>query len=70
MQRIFSENSKKPIGKRLDFIAQEMHREANTIGSKSTTVDLSKISIEMQLMADLIVNCVECNGKRYKEEVL
>jgi excinuclease ABC subunit A len=29
-----------------------------------------KITIEMQFMADLKVNCEECNGKRYKEEVL
>ncbi|MAW65877.1 MAG: excinuclease ABC subunit A [Flavobacteriales bacterium] len=29
-----------------------------------------KITIEMQFMADLKVNCEECNSKRYKEEVL
>jgi uncharacterized protein (TIGR00255 family) len=30
------------IGRRLDFIVQEMHREANTIGSKSNDVTISK----------------------------
>ncbi len=29
-----------------------------------------KITIEMQFMADLKINCEECNSKRYKEEVL
>jgi uncharacterized protein (TIGR00255 family) len=31
-----------PIGRKLDFIVQEMHREANTIGSKSTDAFLSE----------------------------
>ncbi len=59
IRRIFSECNNEAIGKRLDFIAQEMHREANTIGSKSTTVDLSKISIEMRLLIDQIKEQVQ-----------
>ena len=59
IRRIFSESNKKAIGKRLDFIAQEMHREANTIGSKSTTIDLNKISIEMRLLIDQIKEQVQ-----------
>lgn len=32
--------SKEPIGRRLDFLLQEMHREANTMGSKSRDVEV------------------------------
>ena len=59
IKRICSENNNQPIGKRLDFLAQEMHREANTIGSKSTTIKLSKISIEIRLLIDQIKEQVQ-----------
>jgi uncharacterized protein (TIGR00255 family) len=36
-------------GKRLDFLIQELHREANTLGSKSTALDLTGVAIEMKL---------------------
>jgi len=35
-------DSKEPVGRKLDFILQEMHRETNTIGSKSTDPKISK----------------------------
>lgn len=41
-------------GKRLDFLAQEMNREANTLGSKAASADLSNISIEMKLLIEQI----------------
>jgi uncharacterized protein (TIGR00255 family) len=41
-------------GKRLDFLAQEMNREANTLGSKSPSADLSNVSIEMKLLIEQI----------------
>ena len=34
------------VGKKLDFICQEMHREINTIGSKSTTLPVSTAVVE------------------------
>ncbi|MDO4435040.1 MAG: YicC/YloC family endoribonuclease [Cardiobacteriaceae bacterium] len=37
------------IGRRLDFIIQELHREANTLGSKAADVVLSQASIELKL---------------------
>jgi len=37
-----------PIGRKLDFIVQEMHREANTIGSKSNDSILSEKMIELK----------------------
>jgi uncharacterized protein (TIGR00255 family) len=37
------------IGKRLDFLIQELHREANTLGSKSTLIELTAISVDMKV---------------------
>lgn len=37
-----------PIGRKLDFIVQEMNREANTIGSKSNDTSLSQYVVEMK----------------------
>ncbi|MGA8030876.1 MAG: YicC/YloC family endoribonuclease, partial [Casimicrobiaceae bacterium] len=36
-------------GKRLDFLAQELHREANTLGSKSVDTELSQVSFELKV---------------------
>jgi len=41
-------------GKRLDFLSQEMNREANTLGSKSPTAALSAASIEIKLLIEQI----------------
>lgn len=38
----------KPIGRKLDFLVQEMNREANTIGSKANDMELAKIVVEMK----------------------
>ena len=38
------------IGKRLDFLIQELHREANTMGSKSAALELTKISVDMKVL--------------------
>jgi uncharacterized protein (TIGR00255 family) len=43
-----------PQGKRLDFLCQELHREANTLGAKSSHVGLTQISMEMRLMIEQI----------------
>jgi uncharacterized protein (TIGR00255 family) len=37
------------IGKRLDFLIQELHREANTLGSKSAALELSAVAVEMKV---------------------
>ena len=37
------------IGKRLDFLIQELHREANTLGSKSTSLEMTRISVDMKV---------------------
>ena len=40
------------IGKRLDFLIQELHREANTLGSKSAALELTKISVDMKVLIE------------------
>jgi uncharacterized protein (TIGR00255 family) len=40
------------VGKRLDFLIQELHREANTLGSKSGTLELTRISVDMKVLIE------------------
>ncbi|WP_179947956.1 YicC/YloC family endoribonuclease [Thiomonas intermedia] len=40
------------LGKRLDFLIQELHREANTLGSKSAALELSEISLELKVLIE------------------
>lgn len=40
------------IGKRLDFLIQELHREANTLGSKSAALELTHISVDMKVFIE------------------
>jgi uncharacterized protein (TIGR00255 family) len=37
------------VGKRLDFLIQELLREANTLGSKASALELTNISVEMKV---------------------
>lgn len=37
-----------PVGRKLDFLVQEMNREANTIGSKSNDAGLARIVVELK----------------------
>ena len=39
-------------GKRLDFLAQELHREANTLGSKSVDNEMSQASLELKVLIE------------------
>jgi uncharacterized protein (TIGR00255 family) len=40
------------IGKRLDFLIQELHREANTMGSKSAALELTRVSLDMKVLIE------------------
>ena len=40
------------IGKRLDFLIQELHREANTMGAKSAALELTRISVDMKVLIE------------------
>lgn len=47
-------SSIKPVGRRLDFLMQEMNREANTLGSKSSDIRVTKASIELKVLIEQI----------------
>jgi len=40
------------VGKRLDFLMQELNREANTLGSKSADIHVTKVSLELKLLIE------------------
>ncbi|WP_419597096.1 YicC/YloC family endoribonuclease [Thiolapillus sp.] len=41
-----------PVGRRLDFLMQELNREANTLGSKSADSESTAISVEMKVLIE------------------
>ncbi|MDO5103551.1 MAG: YicC/YloC family endoribonuclease [Lautropia sp.] len=41
-----------PVGKRLDFLAQELNREANTIASKSMAIDITDTALALKLLIE------------------
>ncbi len=50
IERVLTEGG--AVGKRLDFLIQELHREANTLGSKSATLELSRIGVDMKVLIE------------------
>lgn len=40
------------VGKRLDFLMQELNREANTIGSKSVDIEISRTSMTLKVLIE------------------
>jgi uncharacterized protein (TIGR00255 family) len=40
------------VGKRLDFLIQELHREANTLGSKAAVLELTQIAVGMKVLIE------------------
>ncbi|NOR40009.1 MAG: YicC family protein [Gammaproteobacteria bacterium] len=43
---------KEPVGRRLDFLMQELNREANTLGSKSVVAETTNISVELKVLIE------------------
>jgi uncharacterized protein (TIGR00255 family) len=41
-----------PVGRRLDFLMQELNREANTLGSKSSDVGVTRVAVEMKVLIE------------------
>ena len=41
-----------PIGRRLDFLMQELNREANTLGSKSSHVETTRASVDLKVLIE------------------
>jgi uncharacterized protein (TIGR00255 family) len=50
MKRVLTQGG--AVGKKLDFLMQELHREANTLGSKSVDAEVSRASMEMKLLIE------------------
>jgi uncharacterized protein (TIGR00255 family) len=50
IERLLSKGA--DMGKRLDFLIQELHREANTLGSKSSNLELTRISVDMKVLIE------------------
>ena len=50
MRRVLAQGGS--AGKRLDFLAQELHREANTLGAKSVDAELSQVSLELKVLIE------------------
>ncbi len=50
MQRVLGKGG--VVGKRLDFLMQELHREANTLGSKSVDAEVSRTSMELKILIE------------------
>ena len=53
MEKIIGENGQ-PDGKRLDFLVQEMNREANTIGSKANDLGVTEIMLKIKAEVEKI----------------
>lgn len=45
---------KEPVGRRLDFLMQEMNREANTLGSKAADIEMTQIAIELKVLIEQV----------------
>lgn len=43
---------KKPVGRRLDFLMQELNREANTLGSKSADSTTTKAAVDLKVLIE------------------
>ena len=52
VRRVVSKPAAGGVGKRLDFIMQELNREANTLGSKAVAIELADASIELKLLIE------------------
>lgn len=54
MRSILQQSMEASVGKRLDFLTQELHREANTLGSKSASLALTHIAMSLKLTIEQI----------------
>ena len=40
------------VGRRLDFLMQELNREANTLGSKAAAIEMTNASVELKIVIE------------------
>lgn len=50
VSRVLDQNG--PVGRRLDFLMQEMNRESNTLGSKSSHLDTTNSSVDLKVLIE------------------
>jgi len=50
VERVLAQDQ--PVGRRLDFLMQELNREANTLGSKSADSETTVVSVEMKVLIE------------------
>jgi uncharacterized protein (TIGR00255 family) len=53
-QALLAESDGEPVGKRLEFLLQEIHRETNTIASKSADLGISRHALDLKAEAEKI----------------
>lgn len=58
-QFIHTLNENEPIGRKLDFLVQEMNREANTIGSKANDSNIAKKVVEIKSLLEKLKEQVQ-----------
>jgi uncharacterized protein (TIGR00255 family) len=44
--------SNEPVGRRLDFLMQELNREANTLGSKSADAETTRAAVDLKVLIE------------------
>jgi uncharacterized protein (TIGR00255 family) len=45
-------DNEQPAGRRLDFLMQELNREANTLGSKSIDTETTRASVDLKVLIE------------------
>ena len=49
---ILQNGSNAGVGKKLDFLMQEFNREANTLGSKSVDIEVTRVAMDLKLLIE------------------
>ena len=52
VRRIITTDNEKSVGKRLDFLMQELNREANTLGSKAVSIESTNTSVALKVLIE------------------
>ena len=47
-------DSEEPVGRRMDFLIQEVNRESNTIGSKCTDLSIAQVVVDLKAEVEKI----------------
>ncbi len=58
-EQLLDDGGTEPAGKRLGFWVQEMHREANTIGSKANDAEIARLAVDIKTAIEKLREQVE-----------